>query len=69
MALDVLFQSTGDRVLSSAAAVQTEFESLVASDPSEAIMVPSVSLLDTTAGDIGSKFGSDLRGQSFCPVS
>ena len=69
MALDVLFQSTGDRVLSSTTAVQAEFESLVASDPSEAIMVPSVSLLDSTSGDIGSRFASDLRGQSFCPVS
>ena len=69
MALDVLFQSTTDRVLSSATTVQAAFESLKASDPSEAIMMPSVALLDSMSGDLGSVFRAGSRAQSTCPVS
>ena len=69
MALDVLFQSAGDRVLSSATAIQAAFESLKASDPSEAVMMPSVALLDSMSGDMGTMFGAGSRAQSTCPVS
>ena len=69
MALDVLFQSAGDRILSSATAVQAAFESLKASDPSEAIMIPSVALLDSLSGELGNVLGVGSRAQSTCPVS